>query len=98
MAERILCAAVWIDDGQKYAHQPMPTGLVFAGWRHAQCIVTATTAFPDRRVRQEDQGFLTSMGRFVGRVEALRIARARGQIRKAGYIARGDELYSEDLY
>lgn len=45
----------------------------------------------------DEQGFLTSTGRFVGRVEAMRIAVAAGQpfMPRDG---RQSELYSEDLW
>jgi hypothetical protein len=46
-------------------------------------------------VRPEDQGFLTSTGRFVGRIEAAEIALATQQIRK---LMSGPELYSEDVW
>lgn len=57
---------------------------------------------PERRgsanaLTQRAQGFLTNTGRFVSRAEALRIARAAGQIiRRCG----GDShaLYSENLW
>jgi len=40
------------------------------------------------------QGFITSTGRFVGRVEAKEIAIASGQITESEY----SQLYSEDLW
>lgn len=45
----------------------------------------------------EEQGFLTSSGRFVDRKEALKIAKANNQI-KFGIGYEPDELYSEMLY
>lgn len=43
-----------------------------------------------------EQGFLTTAGRFVGRVEGLRIAMEAGQVEtKHG---NPDELYSEDMW
>jgi hypothetical protein len=41
------------------------------------------------------QGFVTSAGRFVGRVEAGQIALAAGQTAALRW---GDELFSEDLW
>lgn len=40
-AERILCAAIYVDDGFPHstAYGHPATGLVFAGWRHADCFV-----------------------------------------------------------
>lgn len=66
--------------------------------------VTVTLPWPARhhsilwgfgRVQPDDQGFLTSAGRFVGRREAAEIAKAAGQVEKL--IAEPD-LYSEDLW
>jgi hypothetical protein len=44
---------------------------------------------------QHDQGFYTSMGRFVGRIEAVDIAKAAGQITEPRW---PPQLYSEDLW
>jgi hypothetical protein len=50
-----------------------------------------------RSLRHFEQGFLTSTGRFVGREEALSIARAANQIiKRCG--GDEDELYSENLW
>lgn len=49
-----------------------------------------------KTVSADDQGFITSAGRFVGRKEALRIADRQMQIiEKTG---NQFELYSEDLW
>jgi hypothetical protein len=53
------------------------------------------------RVRpgREDQGFLTSQGRYVDRLEAMAIAKSAGQLKRpetGGY--QGPELFSEDLW
>lgn len=108
-AERVLCAAIWVDTGvaepprRSYAYPA--TGLLFCAWRHGDCL-TALQAWADRlapeeraRVGQDQldgrhQGFLTSRGRFVYREEAMSLARAAGQV---GDLKR-NSLYSEDLY
>lgn len=96
--ERVLCAAVWVDDGHKHVHQPTETGVVFPGWRHAQCIETAMLAYPDEdRITSDKQGFLTSHGRFVGRAEAFRIASTAGQL-EGRHVHNHGRLCSEDLY
>jgi hypothetical protein len=41
------------------------------------------------------QGFLTSAGRFVNRIEALHLAKIAGQM---SYLHEAKELYSEDLW
>lgn len=80
------------------------TGILFCGWRHGDCFVAlhAWSDFlpPDerRRIGEEqiagkNQGFLTSRGRFVDRVEAAEIAKAAGQT-----TSEKGALFSEDLY
>lgn len=106
--ERVLCAAIWVDTGEaepprrSYAYPA--TGLVFCGWRHSDCFTTLN-AWSDRltpeeraRIGEEQfaglhQGFLTSRGRFVDRVEGMAIARAFGQTD-----SKKSMLFSEDLY
>lgn len=48
------------------------------------------------RIGPEDQGFLTSEGRFVGRAEAAEIAEAAGQLTEE--LVAAPNLYSEDLW
>lgn len=45
-----------------------------------------------------EQGFLTNKGRFVGREEALKIAKEQGQILRLSGSPNPDILFSEDLY
>lgn len=44
----------------------------------------------------DNQGFVTSTGRFVGRQEAMRIAKAAKQIERGKF--QPDTLFSEDLW
>lgn len=109
--ERIICAAVFVETGE--AHPPRmsygypKTGLVFAGWRHGDCMMLASAWWElqsdEERGRlrvvnggdyARHQGFLTSKGRYLSRPEALEVARACGQV--DGII--GGVLTSEDLY
>lgn len=98
--ERIVRAAITIDDGVWSVPAPM---------RHHHAVnlyVYGSAAHPpaddaiDKRCfvgDREEQGFVTSTGRFVSREEAWPIALAAGQIvRRVG----GDEgrLYSENLW
>lgn len=104
--EYILCAANHYDDGKEYAHSPrnILTGFVICGRRHNNCIAifAQMVGFPydenGRKLQQtERQGFITSTNRFVDRHEALKIARAAGQL----ITGDGNEnlgLFSEDLY
>ncbi|PRL84597.1 hypothetical protein BV033_01161 [Haemophilus influenzae] len=45
-----------------------------------------------------DQGFLTNKGRFVGRIEAMEIAKEQGQVIRLSGSPNPDILFSEDLY
>jgi len=106
--ERILCAAIWVDTGEaeppRRSYSYPATGLLFCGWRHADCFTTLN-AWADRlsveersRIGEEQlagrhQGFLTSRGRFVDREEGMKIARAAEQT-----AAKKAQLFSEDLY
>lgn len=98
--EYILCAAIWVDDGVEYVHQPrnIPTGMVFCGWRHSNCFEALNKAYPKGSVDEQQlagkhQGFLTSRGMFVSRDEAGKIAFEAGQVKREGL-----HLTSEDLY
>ncbi len=105
--EKIICAAVWYKEIPVKKDIPVgstnprncPTGLVFSGHRHGQCIYTkcAVTGLRDCESGENVQGFLTSKNRFVTRREALIIALDQGQVIDLSDV-RGDKLYSEDLY
>jgi hypothetical protein len=93
VTERILCAAIQVRRG---------TGatIVLAGHRHHNCIHAYADLLPPDargRVGQDDQGFLTSRGRFVDRAEGWSIAEAAGQIIERPH-QRPGMLFSEDLY
>lgn len=45
-----------------------------------------------------EQGFLTNKGRFVGRNEAMKIAKAQNQVIRLSGSPNSDMLFSEDLY
>ena len=95
MTERILCAAIWIDDGKWHVHQPVPTGFVVCGHRHHNCYATVAAFTGGVIVDERSDGFLTSAGRYVERTEGMQIAKAAGQVSAR---LRSPELYSEDLY
>ena len=99
--ERIICAAIWYNDGKKHIHQPIniETGFVICGRRHHNCIGLADI-FGLQIKRKDVQGFITSKDRFVNRKEAVPIAREASQIIEP-YLQKdiNDEiLFSEDLY
>ena len=82
---RIMFAAILVD------------GLIFLGKRHHNIIQTlAECGYSSKTIQQSPQGFVTSIGGFVGREEAAQIALDCGQIDKLKFSSR--ELFSEDLY
>lgn len=82
--ERIICAGV-----------QLPSGTLSLGRRHAECMGAAIASGEVERVTQDMQGFLTSEGRFVNRIEAMELARDAGQL--IGNTTR-NYLMSEDLW
>lgn len=100
--EKILCAAIWFDDGIKHPHQPknIDSGLVYCGWRHA-CIFPQLGGTVGERQKlgifEKAQGFLTSENRFLNRVEAAKLAVETGQLTELKYFG-GKKLDSSDLY
>ncbi len=94
MKEYILCAAINFD------------GTIICGHRHSDCYAILKSLLskyttPDKLPEREDQGFLTSLNRYVSRTEAWKIAKANNQI-KYGLGATSEiesaELISENLY
>lgn len=86
--ETVTGVAMLFDDGRMIA--------LTAPHRHHHLYSLAAFAEIDADGGPDTQGFTTSLGRFVGRKEALAIAQAAGQpIRKHGRVT---ELYSEDLW
>ncbi len=98
--EKVLCAAIHLDDGIKYTHQPINinTGFIIAGLRHHNCGYTVYALTGDIKKRlqyKQKQGFLTTHHRFLNRNEAYILAHSIGQI---GNLHGRKELASEDLY
>ena len=109
--EYILCAAIYVDTGRaepprrSYAYPA--TGLVFPGWRHADCFTLLNAwmqglseeqkadieDIQEAQLHGQNQGFLTSKGRYVNRREAAEIAFKAGQTETLR-----ESLMSEDLY
>ena len=87
--EFILCAALKFQE------------TIVCGRRHSDCYETLNHFVVFYETNREDQGFLTSLGRFVDRKEAWKIAKANNQI-KFGLAAseNGEDsiLISENLY
>lgn len=101
MKEFILCAAIWVDNGNAYeGHHPknIENGFVVCGHRHHNCFTTLSLIWNTdteriATLRSSVQGFLTSNNRFVDRKEAGIIALEASQIKTPT-----DCLFSEDLY
>lgn len=94
--EEILCAAVWLDDGKYYPHQPtnIKSGRVYCGYRH--CAIFQQIPTPKELNEQKIEkveGFLTSENRFANRKAAAFIAFKVGQTKELK-----SQLTSEDLY
>jgi hypothetical protein len=86
---RIVCAAMLMKDG-----------LVVTGARHfspEMRLVLHRIYGDGYHLKVQQQGFINQYGDFLGREEALVIARKQGQVRKE--VGGGnDELFSEMLY
>ncbi len=109
--ERVACAAIWYKEVplRKAIPGALPVncdrGLVVCGHRHTQCMwvmgsltgLRSVTSGPDS-VGEYEQGFLTTLNRFVSRLEAAEIAVAAGQADREGLINPMVGLFSEDLY
>lgn len=96
--ERILCSAIKVYDcGEKFDG-------VYLGLRHANCLLEMKhrrdiLEADDMRVpmlRNSTQGFLTSLNRFVDRIDGMEIAKRHDQV--INDVGNGKELYSENLY
>lgn len=88
LAQRIVRAAI--------KHQGVVHSVPVPG-RHHDCIICLADSLGVANVPHKDveQGFLTSRGDFVDRVEAAQIALASGQVEKLTWPPR---LFSEELW
>lgn len=87
--ETVICAAVKADDGTIYACRRHGHGLLAIQFDGKK---------PLRNGSDEQQGFLTTRGRYVSRAEGRKLQDAAGipSADKGGY--RAQTLFSEDLY
>jgi len=102
--KRIYSAAIWYKDLPTAQYMPtnIEHGIVVEGHRHADIIRTVLNLTGKRSVSNAPdgvgetvQGFVTNDNEFVNRVEAMKIARAAGQlIAETNF----NKLYSEDIY
>ena len=86
--EYIICAAIWYrkewgDDisPRGFVAQNLRTGIVVGQWRHPN-VIHAYHKLTGKRTIGEVQGFITSKGNFVDRVQAMEIAYQAGQVTK----------------
>lgn len=103
----ITCTAIWYLDLPTQAHLPknITKGVVVCGHRHGNCIATTkalsnlrTVHFAIDGVGESIQGFLTSAGNFVNRLEAMEIALNSGQVTENQLGNKLIGLFSEDIY
>lgn len=87
--EYILSAAISLT--LKEGNSPV----ILGGYRHADCFSTAVQLGYTGHINADEQGFLTSKGRFVDRREAKLIAKRSGQLKRTSALK---SLLSEDLY
>ena len=95
--EYIICSAIRrIEPHPRAGMVYNDTGSVICGHRHGDILIFNSGIVSKKF---EDQGFLTSEGRFVGRKEAAHIAAECGQIDPNNMrYGNKDYLYSEDIY
>ena len=109
--EAVACAAIWYKEVPVRREVPgaLPAGcdrgVVVCGHRHYHCIGVLSSLTGLRSVRfgpdsvgENEQGFLTTHNRFVGRLEAAELAVAAGQVLRERLINPMVGLFSEDLY
>lgn len=87
--EKIAGAAVLMDGGL-IVSLPPPA-------RHHHCMHWAAKIGQKHPIGPDEQGFITNRGRYVGRIPALRIARAAGQI-VTEPVTPHHGLFSEDVW
>lgn len=85
--ETVACAAIRDHDGKVWMVPPPG--------RHHHIIRKMARAGCDLPITGE-QGFVTDIGRFIDRAEAVRVATAAGQITKPKF--QSNALFSEDLW
>jgi len=115
--EFILSAAIWLNDHKKHKQQPIniKEGFVITGRRHNNCYQTVCDITGKSingslkeilvNMTEDDyrthQGFITSLDRYVDRLEGFQIAKANNQIQfglSASENGDASILISENLY
>lgn len=95
MCTRILCAAIHINDGKKYQHQPknIESGYVMCGRRHHNILSILFELGISYNKKDVVQGFITSDDMFLNREESAMVAFNAGQTATCT-----KSLISEHLY
>lgn len=87
--ETIICSAIYINDDNTHSDQPtnIQIGFVVSGRRHNNCYATIKAIYGDldkflaiTEHKNEDQGFITSLNRYVDRNEGFIIAKEAKQL------------------
>lgn len=79
-------------------------GNIICGHRHSDCYATLKNVAKikdEEMPKRENQGFITSLNRYVDRKEAWRIAKENDQIqwgKEASENGKNSQLISENLY
>jgi len=86
MKKKILCSAIYVNDGKKHVHQPknIDIGFVVCGRRHHNCFYTLSLMYKDLRGLDKTnitQGFLTECDNFVDIKESFEIAIHHNQLK-----------------
>lgn len=87
--EKILCAAIALNINDD------DPPVIIGRYRHGNCFQAAVALNYGKYISQDDQGFLTTKGRFVNRAEAKIIARNANQLLRYSAFK---NLISEDIY
>jgi hypothetical protein len=98
MKEYIICAAIHVNNGKVYVHQPknITTGFVICGRRHHNCFATLSLINDEPKDKLVMiQGFLTNEDKFYNRSDSYKIAVESGQTIDD---SAAKTLISEDLY
>jgi hypothetical protein len=100
--EFCVCAAILLDDGRVIrGHRHSDCVRTWAMWRSVEGRFHDYVVDPETQatgLREDQQGFLTSRGRFVNRTVAMQLQRAISDRAPKGHVLKGEELLSEDLY
>jgi len=114
MKETIICSAIFINNGKEHNGQPtnIKTGYIISGRRHHNCYATlaaimggteemlSSNILSNANHSNKDQGFVTSLNRYVDRKEGFVIAKRENQLLAPSLHDHEGEhiLTSEDLF